>query len=188
AGVIALAEDATHPPDLWLVTGPGPRTRLTDLNPQLARFAFGKPELFYFDNADGERLGGLLYKPAGLSPGVKVPVITWVYEKMTPAMHRFDARNQIFISHGYAMLMPNVKVKVGATADSFEKCALPAVNAVRQMGFTNGKFGLWGHSFGAYATSNLITRTSIFAAAVSGATRPELFRNWRVRPDRCSAN
>ena len=44
----------------------------------------------------------------------------------------------MFISHGYAMLMPNVKVKVGQTADSFEKCVVPAVNAVRAMGFTNG--------------------------------------------------
>ena len=123
-----------------------------------------------------------------MAAGDKVPVITWVYEKMTPAVHRFNARDQMFISHGYAMLMPNVKVKVGQTADSFEKCVVPAVNAVRQMGFTNGKIGLWGHSFGAYATSNLITRTSIFSAAVSGATPPELFRNWASGRDRDSRN
>jgi dipeptidyl aminopeptidase/acylaminoacyl peptidase len=166
----------------------GLRTRITDLNPQLARFTFSKPELFSFFNADGERLGALLYKPAGLGPTDKVPVITWIYEKLTPALHRFDARDQMFISHGYAMLMPNVKVKVGQTADSFEKCVVPAVNAVREMGFTNGKFGLWGHSFGAYATSNLITRTDIFAAAVSGATPPELFRNWASGRDRDSRN
>jgi dipeptidyl aminopeptidase/acylaminoacyl peptidase len=86
------------------------------------------------------------------------------------------------------MLMPNVKVKVGQTADSFAKSVIPAVNAVRQMGFTNGKFGLWGHSFGGYATSTLITRTSIFAAAVSSATPPELFRNWASGRDRDSRN
>ena len=188
AGLVASVEAATRPTDLWLLGAGEQRTRITNLNPQLARFRFSKPELFYFDNADGERLGALLYKPAGLGPNDKVPVITWVYEKMTPARHRFNARDQMFISHGYAMLMPNVKVKVGQTADSFEKCVVPAVNAVRQMGFTNGKFGLWGHSFGAYATSNLITRTSIFAAAVSGATPPELFRNWASGRDRDSRN
>ena len=188
AGVLASVEAATRPGDLW-VLGPGEqRTRITTLNPQLARFSFSKPEIFYFDNADGERLGALLYKPAGMAAGDKVPVITWVYEKMTAAVHRFNARDQMFISHGYAMLMPNVKVKVGQTADSFEKCVVPAVNAVRQMGFTNGKIGLWGHSFGAYATSNLITRTSIFSAAVSGATPPELFRNWASGRDRDSRN
>jgi dipeptidyl aminopeptidase/acylaminoacyl peptidase len=187
SGVVTLVEDATHPNDLWLLDGKGARTRITDLNPQLARFAFSKPELFYFHNADGERLGALLYKPR-MQPADKVPVITWVYEKMTPAIHRFNARDQMFISHGYAMLMPNVKVRVGETADSFEKCVVPAVNAVREMGFTNGRFGLWGHSFGAYATSNLITRTNIFAAAVSGATPPELFRNWASGRDRDSRN
>src|SRR5262245_6628207 len=187
-GVVTMIEDATHAPDLWLV-GAGQRTRITDLNPQLARFTFSKPELFYYYNADGERLGALLYKPAAVNgASEKLPVITWVYEKMTPAIHRFDARHQMFISHGYAMLMPNVKVKVGQTADSFEKCVVPAVNAVRAMGLANGKFGLWGHSFGAYATSNLITRTDIFAAAVSGATPPELFRNWASGRDRDSRN
>jgi dipeptidyl aminopeptidase/acylaminoacyl peptidase len=168
--------------------GNTPRTRITDLNPQLARFAFSRPELFYFHNADGERLGALLYKPADLGPNRKPPVITWVYEKLTQNIHRFDARDQMFISHGYAMLMPNVKVKVGQTADSFEKCVVPAVNAVHAMGFSNAKFALWGHSFGAYATSNLITRTDIFAAAVSGATPPELFRNWASGRDRDSRN
>jgi dipeptidyl aminopeptidase/acylaminoacyl peptidase len=187
-GVVLTIQDATHPEDLWLVDASGRRSRVTDLNPQLARFTFSKPELFWYFNADGERLGALLYKPAAMGATDRVPVITWVYEKMTPAIHRFDARDQMVISHGYAMLMPNVKVKVGETADSFEKCVVPAVNAVRAMGFTNGRFGLWGHSFGAYAASNLITRTNIFAAAVSGATPPELFRNWASGRDRDSRN
>lgn len=189
-GVLALTvEDATHPRDLFsLDANGGGRKRLTDLNPQLAGFHFSKPELFYYDNADGERLGALLYKPADVQPGQKVPVITWVYEKMTPDIHHFNARDQIFLTHGYAMLMPNVKVKVGMTAASFAKCVVPAVNAVREMGFTNGRFGLWGHSFGAYATSNLITQTDIFACAVSGATPPELFRNWASGRDRDSRN
>jgi dipeptidyl aminopeptidase/acylaminoacyl peptidase len=187
-GLITTIEDATHPIDLWMLGADTPRTRITDLNPQLSRFPFSKPELFYFHNADGDRLGALLYRPARAAPTDKVPVITWVYEKLTPGVHRFNARDQLFISHGYAMLMPNVKVKVGETADSFEKCVVPAVNAVRHMGFSNGKFGIWGHSFGAYATSNLITRTNIFAAAVSGATPPELFRNWASGRDRDSRN
>src|SRR5262249_10848003 len=90
AGVVVSIEDATHPDDLWLLAGADQhRTRITDLNPQLARFAFATPEMFWYYNADGERLGALLYKPAGLRPGEKVPVITWVYEKMTPAIHRF---------------------------------------------------------------------------------------------------
>jgi Dipeptidyl aminopeptidases/acylaminoacyl-peptidases len=65
-GVVASVEDAVHAPDLWLIGAGGARTRITTLNPQLAKFAFSKPELFYYHNADGDRLGALLYKPAGL--------------------------------------------------------------------------------------------------------------------------
>lgn len=189
-GVLTFTmQNATHPPDLWaLDTATGTRRRLSDLNPQLSRFRFSKPELFYFHNADGEKLAALLYKPVDFQPGMKVPVITWVYEKLTPGIHRFNARHQIFLNRGYAVLMPNVKVKVGETATSFVKCVVPAVNAVRQMGFTNGRFSLWGHSFGAYATSFVITQTDIFACAVSGATPPELFRNWASGRDRDSRN
>lgn len=188
AGLVVNVEDATHPDDLWAFDARGQRTRVTELNPQLAKFTFSKPQLFDFWSADGDRLAGLLYRPAGAKAEEKVPVITWVYEKMTPAIHRFSARDQMFLSHGYAMMMPNVKVRVGRTADSFESAVIPAVNAVRAMGFTNGRFGLWGHSFGAYATSNLITRTDIFAAAISSATPPELFRNWASGRDRDSRN
>jgi dipeptidyl aminopeptidase/acylaminoacyl peptidase len=189
-GVLALTiQDATHPQDLWLLnTVNGERKRVSNLNPQLESFKFSKPELIHYFNADGERLGALIYKPVGIEPDEKVPVITYVYEKLTPSVHHFSPRHQIFLSHGYAVLMPNVKVKVGETATSFVKSVVPAVNAVRAMGFTNDKFAMWGGSFGAYATSYIITQTDIFACAVSRATPPELFRNWASGRDRDSRN
>jgi dipeptidyl aminopeptidase/acylaminoacyl peptidase len=190
AGKMALTlQDATHPEDLWVIdVGSGLKKRLTELNPQLGKFRFSKPELFYYYNADGEKLGALLYKPVDFKEGDKVPVITNVYEKLTPGIHRFNARSQMFLNHGYAMLQPNVKVKVGETATSFVECVVPAVNTVRAMGFTNGKFAIWGGSFGGYSTSYLITQTDIFACAVSRATPPELFRNWASGRDRDSYN
>ena len=36
-GVVSTVEDATHPIDLWVFGANGQRTRITDLNPQLAR-------------------------------------------------------------------------------------------------------------------------------------------------------
>jgi dipeptidyl aminopeptidase/acylaminoacyl peptidase len=186
--VAATVEDATHPQDLLILDGAATRTRATDLNPQLSRFHFARPELFYYFNADGQRLGALLYKPAGQPSGARWPVVTWIYEKLTPEVHQFNARTQLLLAHGYAVLMPNVTFRVGETADSFTRCVVPAVNAVRAMGFTTGRFGLWGHSMGAFATSNLITQTNIFAAAVSAATPPDLFRNWASGRDRDSRN
>ncbi len=186
-GVLTAVQSSTTPPDLWrLDASTRERARVTDLNPQLAAFEFSRPELFHFDNADGDRLGALLYKPPIANSGF--PVITYVYEKLTPGIHRFNARNQIFGTHGFAVLMPNVKVKVGETGTSFVKSVVPAVEAVRASGDSNGRFCLWGGSFGAYATSFVITQTDVFDCAVSRATPPELFRNWASGRDRDSDN
>ncbi|MFQ5720723.1 MAG: prolyl oligopeptidase family serine peptidase, partial [Acidobacteriota bacterium] len=186
--LVVTIETATHPPDLWAFDRHGTGRRLTDLNPQLDRFTFSAPELFFFHDADGERLGALLYRPVSPPEPDAVPVITYVYEKLTPGIHRFRPRQQIFLTHGFAMLMPNVKVKVGETGTSFVKSVVPAVNAVRGMGFAHSRFALWGGSFGAYATSFVITKTDIFACAVSRATPPDLLRNWASGRDRDSLN
>lgn len=186
-GVVASIQSATTPPDLWRIDAlTGQRTRVTELNPQLSEFAFSQPEIFYFDSQHGDRLGALLFKPVGLV--TDVPVVTYVYEKLTPGINGFQARHQILATHGYAVLMPNVRVRVGETATSFVESVVPAIAAVHAMGFTNGRACLWGGSFGAYATSFVITQTNVFDCAVSRATPPELFRNWASGRDRDSDN
>ncbi len=188
-GALVSIQSATTPSDLWRFdTDSGARTQVTELNPQLADFAFSDPELFHFDNRDGDRLGGLLYRATGPGAGSDEPVITYVYEKLTPGIHRFQPRHQIFTTHGYAVLMPNVKIKVGEPGTSYVKAIVPAVEAVHAMGFTNGRTCMWGGSWGAYATSFVITQTNIFDCAVSRATPPELFRNWASGRDRDSDN
>ena len=47
-------EAASRPTFLWMFSANSQRTRITDLNPQLAHFTFSQPELSYFDNADGD--------------------------------------------------------------------------------------------------------------------------------------
>lgn len=197
-GVLASVQSATTPPDLWRFDGRGAdsrsdtgyrgRIRVTDLNPQLAAFEFGTPELFHFENADGVRLGALLYRATGPAAGSDEPLVTYVSEKLTPRIHRFQERQQIFVTHGYAVLMPNVMIEVGAPGDSYVNAVVPAVEAVHAMGFTSGRTCIWGGSFGAYATSFVITQTDIFDCAVSRATPPELFRNWASGRDRDSNN
>jgi dipeptidyl aminopeptidase/acylaminoacyl peptidase len=187
--LLFTAEQADHPTDIYAIDiGNDSRRRIVALNPQLSQFEFSVPELFHYTNLDGETTGALLYRPVDVSPSAKVPVITYVYEKMTPWRHRFSARHQIFLNNGFAILMPNVKIRVGEPGTSYVKNVIPATNAVRSMGFTNGKFGIWGGSFGAYATSYLITQTNTFECAVARATPPELFGNWASGRDRDSQN
>lgn len=187
--VLASVQSATAPADLWSY---GPEAavpeRVTGLNPQLSQFAFSQPEIFHFDNQEGDRLGALLFRATGPTAGADEPVITYVYEKLTPSVHRFQPRQQVFASHGFAVLMPNVLIKVGEPGTSYVRSVVPATEAVHAMGFTNGRACMWGGSFGAYATSYVITQTTMFDCAVSRATPPELFRNWASGRDRDSNN
>ena len=89
-------QSATRPEELYQIElATGERSPLTDLNPQLDAFEFSTPEMFAFENADGERLGALLFKPTQAAADEKVPVITFIYEKLTPSVHRFQPRHQI---------------------------------------------------------------------------------------------
>jgi dipeptidyl aminopeptidase/acylaminoacyl peptidase len=174
---------ATRPADAFtvLATGEG-RARITDLNPQLAKFTFTAPVMFDFHSADGDPLRGLLYKPAGAAAGV--PVVTYVYEKLTSQKNRFNPEAQLHLARGYAYLMPDVLVKPGYTGESFVKSVVPAVNAVRAMGFTNGRFGITGGSFGGYAGLFLVSQVDLFAAAVVRAPPSEFFSTWGDGRDR----
>jgi dipeptidyl aminopeptidase/acylaminoacyl peptidase len=187
--LLASVQSATTPGDLWRFDeASGERTRVTELNPQLEAFEFSEPELFHFNDQSGDRLGALLYRATGPASGADEPIITYVYEKLTPNVHRFQPRQQLFATHGYTVLMPNVLINVGAPGTSYVESVVPAVQAVHDMGFTNGRACMWGGSFGAYATSYVITQTNIFDCAVSRATPPELFRNWASGRDRDSEN
>lgn len=88
------------------------------------------------------------------------------------------------VTHGYAYLEPDILVKPGYTGESFLKCTVPAVNAVRAMGFTTGKFGINGGSFGGYAGLYLISHTDIFAASVLRAPPSDFFSTWADGRDR----
>lgn len=185
ATVAFTAASAVHPPEAYVVAARGgERRRLTDLNPQLARFQFVAPEVMGYYSADGEPLRALVYKPVGASAAGPAPVVTYVYEKLTPQKNGFNPQAQFHVTHGYGYLMPDVIVKVGYTGESFVKCGVPAVNALRAAGWTNGRFGINGGSFGGYAGLFLISHVDVFAAAVLRAPPSEFFSTWGDGRDR----
>jgi dipeptidyl aminopeptidase/acylaminoacyl peptidase len=179
------ATSATAPEEGYLFeTGQAQPRRITNLNPQLAAFTFQAPRVFHFTSADGDALGGLLFVPANTDSAHRVPVVTYTYEKLSPSKNRFNAEAQWHISHGYGYLMPDVLIKDGFTGDSFVNSVIPAVNAVRAMDFTTGKFGITGGSFGGYSGLFLISHSDIFAAAVLRAPPSDFFSTWGDGRDR----
>jgi dipeptidyl aminopeptidase/acylaminoacyl peptidase len=179
------AQSATAPDDGYLLeSGKTEARRITDVNPQLAAFAFQAPRMFRFYNADGVQLQGMLFLPAGTDTNHRVPIVTLVYEKLSPFKNQFQPDAQWYVSNGYGYLMPDVLVKTKYLAEAYLNCVVPAVNAVREMDVSTGKFGISGGSLGGLAGLALISRSDIFAAAVLDAPPSDYFSTWGDGRDR----
>jgi dipeptidyl aminopeptidase/acylaminoacyl peptidase len=185
ATVSFLAMSAIAPEECYELQKSGlAPLRMTDLNPSLAEFKFQAPLMFEFYSADGDPLKALLYLPAGSDATHPVPVVTYIYEKLSEYKNKFDPEAQWYVSHGFGYLMPDVLIKVPHPTDSYLKSVIPAVNAVRAMGVTTGRFGITGGSLGGFAGLSLITHTDIFAAAVLRAPPSDFFSTWGDGRDR----
>src|SRR3546814_1938411 len=53
--------------------------RLSELNPQLGKYTFGKSRVLDFVSEDGEALQAALVLPADYQPGKRYPMVLWVY-------------------------------------------------------------------------------------------------------------
>jgi predicted peptidase len=71
-------------PDAY-VGGPGlaGAKQITNTNPFLTSYAWGRSEVFEFKSEKGVRLQGSLHYPAGYEPGKKYPMVVYLYEKLS---------------------------------------------------------------------------------------------------------
>ncbi len=176
--ILYTREDYNEFPDLW-VADPAfssPR-KISEANPQISEFAWGKAELVDWTSADGIPLQGVLIRPDGDEPGKRYPVLVYYYELSSQRLYEF---NQIVVnhrpcfpvwaSHGYAVFLPDVKFEVGRPGLSAVKCLVPGVQKLVDMGVADpNALGLHGHSWSGYETAYVVTQTDIFAAACAGA-------------------
>ena len=152
---------------------------LFESNSHDKNFNQGKVELISFSNSNGDKLQGLLYYPVNYEVGKKYPMIINVYSQIVnslqeyciPTVYNATGFNvKHFVQQNYFVLLPDVKYYEGETGNSALDCVVAANNAVVKTGIIDAKrIGLIGHSFGGFETNYIITKTKIFAAAVSGA-------------------
>jgi dipeptidyl aminopeptidase/acylaminoacyl peptidase len=168
--------------------------KLVQSNSFYKKYEWGASKVVSYKNSRGEDSQAALYYPAGFDPTKKYPMIVFIYSLLSQEVH--DYRNPTmyhgigfaptnYTSDGYLILMPDIKYVVGAPGKSIEDCVMPAITAVTQMGIVEkDHIGLIGHSYGGYQTCHLLTRTSIFAAAVAGAPMTDMISSYfTVNPD-----
>jgi dipeptidyl aminopeptidase/acylaminoacyl peptidase len=171
-------EDFGEFPDLWLTSRDfRDRRKLTDVNPQIAEFLWGSPELVEWTSADGIPTQGVVIKPEDYEPGRRYPVLVYFYRFFSQRMHEFNEpvvnhrpSFPMYTSNGYIVFLPDVRFEVGRPGFSAMKSLVPGVQRLVDLGLADpDAIGLHGHSWSGYQTAFVITQTNIFAAAVAGA-------------------
>jgi dipeptidyl aminopeptidase/acylaminoacyl peptidase len=151
--------------------------KITDANPQIADYAWGKRVLVDFANSKGRKLQATLTLPANYQPGKKYPMLVYIYEILSNTHHTFsmpvyDDRPHMsaYASDGYLVLEPDIVYDIGKPGSSALDCVTAAVKKVLDLGYADPQhIGLQGHSWGGYESSFILTQTNIFAAVVTGA-------------------
>lgn len=168
----------------YFVGGPELRgaRQVTATNPFQKDYAWGRSELVEFDNARGQKLQGALFYPADYEPGKKYPMIVYIYEITSNTLHGYSAPSErspynptVFTSRGYFVFRPDIVYRDRNPGLSAVESVVPAVAKVLETGMVDReRIGLVGHSWGAYQTAFIVTRTDLFAAAVAGAPLTDL--------------
>jgi dipeptidyl aminopeptidase/acylaminoacyl peptidase len=182
-GEIAARIVTLERPDEIYVLQEGKLTQLTHTNDALmAQLKVSPGEYVHFKSKDGTIASGYLYKPLDYTPGKKYPTIlrphggpVWAYYA------EFDHLAQLLAANGYVVLYPNPR---GSTGYGQKYCQaifadwgnkdfqddMAMVDYAIGQGIANpDKLGVGGWSYGGISTNFIITQTTRFKAAISGA-------------------
>lgn len=162
----------------------------TDWLPAVRR---GRVEPWRCTVASGVEIDGRVYLPPGFDPAQKYPAIVNYYAGTTPINQAFGGRypKEWWASLGYVVYVPQPSGAIGygqahAARHVNEWGSLVVdeiVDATRQFlaahPYVDGKrIGCIGASYGGFTTMSLVTRTDIFAAAVSHAGISSISSYW----------
>ncbi|HKD10312.1 MAG TPA: prolyl oligopeptidase family serine peptidase [Bryobacteraceae bacterium] len=185
--LLTRRESPTDPPNYFVRDGANvrPLTHFTNPMPQTAKI---RKQLVNYKRADGVPLSFTLYLPPDYKPGSRLPAVVWAYpyefsdvdtasQVTGHAAQAYPELNyhQLFVLHGYA-LIDNAAMPIIGDPDTVNNTyveqltmdAQAAVDKAVEMGVADReKIGVFGHSYGAFMTANLLAHTNIFHAGVA---------------------
>jgi len=144
-----------------------------------------RQEIIRYTNGDSIPLKGILYYPLGYDPSEKYPMVVHIYEKQNqlgnlypyPSYYESLGFNiRLFLEKGYFVYLPDIVIqgKAGPGLDALD-CVNRSLDALAHNPLIDkSKIGLIGHSFGGYETDYIATRSSRFAAYVTGSGHSDI--------------
>jgi dipeptidyl aminopeptidase/acylaminoacyl peptidase len=180
--LVAQIATIDRPDELYTIPD-GKLTQITHTNDALmSQLKLTHGEYVHFKSKDGTTVSGYLYKPLDYVPGKKYATVlrphggpVWAYYA------EFDYLPQLLAANGYAVLFPNPRGSTGYGQD-FAKAIwadwgnkdfqddIAMVDYAIQQGIADPeKLAVGGWSYGGISTDFIITQTTRFKAAISGA-------------------
>ena len=159
----------------------------------MAGTAFGKVEPWSFKNKRGQMIEGSIYYPPGFDPAKKYPCIVNYYGGTTPISADFGGRypKELYAAQGYVVyvLQPSGAIGFGQGFSALHVndwgmvVADEIIDGVKKFLAEHPfidprRVGCIGASYGGFMTELLLTRTTIFAAAVSHAGISSIASYW----------
>jgi dipeptidyl aminopeptidase/acylaminoacyl peptidase len=191
--MIVSRESPTVFPDSFLWKKDGTLAKLTDNQNPFPEFADCRREYFEFTRRDGLKIQGYISLPPDYQPGSKVPAVFWTYPREYTSFKDYERsaiRSQnrsrfphlsyrnasdIWLSQGYAVVVPDIPIigKGNAYNDNYVAHLVDsmyaAIRKVDELGYVDvDRLGHGGHSYGAFATANILAHSPFFKAGIAG--------------------
>jgi dipeptidyl aminopeptidase/acylaminoacyl peptidase len=184
--VVVQIATIDRPDELFMIEG-NQYKQLTHVNDALfSHLKLSHGEYVHFKSKDGTQVSGYLYKPLDYTTGKKYPTLliphggpVWAYYA------EFSHQAQLYAANGYAVLFPNPRGSSGYGQDyakaifadwgnkDFQDDMAMVDYAIEQGIADPDKLGVGGWSYGGISTDFIITQTTRFKAAISGAGAAE---------------
>jgi len=198
AGMLVRYSSINHPAQIFLAADalhPDRLSTLTHLNPVFAERAQPEWKPYTWKSGDGTTIEGVLIFPPGLRDAKHLRMLTFIHGGPADADgNRFGADwydwATLAATQGWLVFRPNYRGSSGYGDDFMLQIAphlvskpgediLSGVDALVRDGYADpNRLAIGGYSYGGYMTNWLITETTRFKAAVTGAGAVEHAANW----------
>ena len=184
-GEIAVLESTSaRPNEISITRSGGSLTRITRTNDRfLAGIQLAKTERFQAKSADGTIIDGYLTRPPQSPDGTRLPTLLRIHGgPVSQYSTGFNLEWQMLAAAGYAVIGANPRGSSGRGRDfshaiwadwgnnDFDD-VMAAVDHVVALGVADpNRLGVGGWSYGGILTNYVITRTTRFKGAISGAS------------------
>jgi dipeptidyl aminopeptidase/acylaminoacyl peptidase len=183
--IAAQIANLDRPDEIYFLPSGGKETaRLTKTNDALiSQLKLSQAEYVHFKSKDGTQVAGYLYKPLDYTPAKKVPTLLNPHGgPVGQYTASFDHLVQLYAANGYAVLRPNPRGSSGYGQKFCEAIFADWGNkdyqddmamvdyAIAQGIADPDKLGVGGWSYGGISTNFIITQTTRFKAAITGAS------------------